>query len=272
MRVAAVAGQDREHPGAQHVGFRRRIGAGVGKRRAFEPARPQPRQVEKLDEVGQLPHRRGRTVRGPAHLHPTGHGLHPGARQKHFFALRHLQLRLTHRVIPPSHPKPVACLNSRAARSVATEVFRINAAGSSPRLCRESPLTPWRASTLGAAPGMGLSSPASASRRGWGLGRRPRVCRADCAAGYFAGLGGRRADFAALRVGWWRRLGGTQGRAVDADGDAAMLEAVEQCIDQGFVGEQLVPGGGLQIRGDDGRDAAVALIHQAEEGVGPARV
>ena len=48
------------------------------------------------------------------------------------------------------------------------------------------------------------------------------------------------------------RLRSAQGRAIDADGDAPMLEAIEPGVDEWLVGEQLVPSGGLQIRCDDG--------------------
>ena len=85
VRIAPVAGQHRQHPGAQHFGLARGIGAAVGQRAAFQPARPQPGQVEKLDEIGQLPHRRGRTFSLPAHLHSPRHRLHPSARQQHLF-------------------------------------------------------------------------------------------------------------------------------------------------------------------------------------------
>jgi hypothetical protein len=47
-----------------------------------------------------------------------------------------------------------------------------------------------------------------------------------------------------------------------------MLQAVEQRIDQGFFLEQLVPVGQIEIGRDDGRDAAVTLVHETEEGVG----
>jgi len=39
------------------------------------------------------------------------------------------------------------------------------------------------------------------------------------------------------RCGWVRSA---QGLAVDADGDAAMLESVEQGVDEWLIGEQLV--------------------------------
>ncbi len=98
----------------------------------------------------------------------------------------------------------------------------INAAGSSPRLCRESPLRPWRASTLGAAPGMGLSSPASASRRGWGLGRRPRVCKAECAADYFASLDWRRTHGEAARKPGVAAMRSSKGRSWRGLSNAAL--------------------------------------------------
>jgi hypothetical protein len=58
----------------------------------------------------------------------------------------------------------------------------INAAVSSPRLCRESPLTPWRAPTLKAVVGDGaFTSPTAASRRVRGLGQSPRICSSAAA-------------------------------------------------------------------------------------------
>ena len=100
VRIASVARQHRERPGPQHFRLGRRITTGVAQRGAFQPTTPQSRQVEKLDEVGQLPHRRRRTLRLPAHLHSACHRLHPRARQQHFLAFRQLQFRLTHRVTP----------------------------------------------------------------------------------------------------------------------------------------------------------------------------
>ena len=46
-----------------------------------------------------------------------------------------------------------------------------------------------------------------------------------------------------------------------------MLEAVEQGVDERFIGEQLVPVRRLSIRCDDSRYAAITLVHQPEEGV-----
>ena len=57
----------------------------------------------------------------------------------------------------------------------------INGPGLSARLCRESPLTPWKLPTLAEVAGDGFVSPATATWRMRGLGQRPRVC-ARCAA------------------------------------------------------------------------------------------
>lgn len=56
MGIAFVARQNREKARAQHFGIGRRIRAVEPLRSAFQPARPQPRQGRKFDEVGQLPH------------------------------------------------------------------------------------------------------------------------------------------------------------------------------------------------------------------------
>lgn len=112
MRVAPMPGQHRQQPGAQHFRLRRRIGAGVGEWTAFQPARPQPGQVEKLDEVGQLPQRRGGTLGFPTDLHSPRHRLHARTRHEHFFACQPLQFRLTHRVTPSCFSKTPACLIS----------------------------------------------------------------------------------------------------------------------------------------------------------------
>jgi len=62
-------------------------------------------------------------------------------------------------------------------------------------------------------------------------------------------------------------VGDAQRGAVDADGDAMMLQAVEQGIDQGLALEQLVPVRVVEVRGDDRGLARVAQVHELEEGV-----
>jgi len=47
-----------------------------------------------------------------------------------------------------------------------------------------------------------------------------------------------------------------------------MLQAIEQRIDQRLLVEQIIPAWQIEVGGDDSRDAVVALVHQAEEGVG----
>ena len=64
-----MARQDRQHPVPNTSALLGAFGLVVGQRTPILPARPQPRQRQKLDEVRQLPHRRGRAVRLPAHLH-----------------------------------------------------------------------------------------------------------------------------------------------------------------------------------------------------------
>src|SRR5271166_1651785 len=65
-----------------------------------------------------------------------------------------------------------------------------------------------------------------------------------------------------------RWLWAAQRRAVDADGNAMMLQAIEQRIDQRLLVEQVIPVRQIEVGGDDRRDAVVALIHQTEESVG----
>jgi len=58
---------------------------------------------------------------------------------------------------------------------------------------------------------------------------------------------------ATRRIGWgcaWR-LRAAQRRAVDADGDAMMLQAIEQRIDQRLLVEQIVPVRQIEVGGDD---------------------
>ena len=43
-------------------------------------------------------------------------------------------------------------------------------------------------------------------------------------------------------------IGNTQGRPVDADGDAVVLQAIEQRIDQRFALEEFVPIGIVEIK------------------------
>src|SRR6266566_8979214 len=115
----------------------------------------------------------------------------------------------------------------------------------------------------------------------WLPGARARLRRSDEAvacmkaswrgAGGLLGCGGP-ARRPARRGGARRRIRASQRRTVDADGDAVMLQAVEERIDQGLFLEQLVPLGQIEIGGDDGGDAVVALVHEAEEGVGLLRL
>ena len=112
--VASMTRQHREHPGAQHLRLAWRIRAVVTQRTAFQPTPPHSSQIEKLDEVRQLPHRRGRALRLPAHLHSARHRLHPSARQQHFFASCQLQFRLTHRVTPQIRRQTIVCRSSRS--------------------------------------------------------------------------------------------------------------------------------------------------------------
>jgi hypothetical protein len=78
-----------------------------------------------------------------------------------------------------------------------------------------------------------------------------------------------RASRLARRALWSgsRRFRASQRWTVDANSDAMMLQAVEQCIDQRFIVEQFIPTIEVEIRGDDGRDSAVAFIHETEEDV-----
>jgi len=56
-------------------------------------------------------------------------------------------------------------------------------------------------------------------------------------------------------------------RAVDTDGDAVMLQAVEQGVDHRLFLEEVVPFRCVEIGGNDRRDPVVARVHQSEEGV-----
>jgi hypothetical protein len=73
--------------------------------------------MQKLDEVGQLTHRRRCTFRLPTHLNLARHRLHASTRQKHFFVLLQLPFRLTHLVTSIIDQKTTDCLRfSRFAR------------------------------------------------------------------------------------------------------------------------------------------------------------
>src|SRR5271156_1551805 len=95
-------------------------------------------------------------------------------------------------------------------------------------------------------------------------GRGRRAARSRPRVVPVSGLGG-----AARRIGrrgrW--RIRAAQGRAVDTDGDAVMLQAIEQCVDQRLFVEQRVPVWQIEICSNDRGNPAVALIHQSEEGV-----
>ncbi len=56
-------------------------------------------------------------------------------------------------------------------------------------------------------------------------------------------------------------------RAVDADGDAVVFEAVQECIYEGFSLEEIVPFWVIKICGDERGFSTVAFSHQFEEGV-----
>src|SRR5271165_4119287 len=71
----------------------------------------------------------------------------------------------------------------------------------------------------------------------------------------------------ALR-GRGRRVWAAERGPIDADGDAMVLQPIDQGVDQGLLVEQIVPLGKVEVGGDDGGGAVVALIHQTEEGVG----
>ena len=59
----------------------------------------------------------------------------------------------------------------------------------------------------------------------------------------------------------------SKGRPVDAEGDAVMLETIEQGIDQGLALEQLVPVRIIQIGCDNRRAPGITQIHEFEKGV-----
>src|SRR5208283_5395840 len=71
----------------------------------------------------------------------------------------------------------------------------------------------------------------------------------------------------ALR-GRGRRVWAAERGPIDADGDAMVLQPIAQGVDQGLLVEQSGPVGKVEVGGDDGGGAVVALIHQTEEGVG----
>jgi hypothetical protein len=62
-------------------------------------------------------------------------------------------------------------------------------------------------------------------------------------------------------------LWSAQRLGIDFDGHAAVFEPVEQGIDEGFVGEQVIPFFLIEVGGDDGGLAAVAFAHEFEEGI-----
>lgn len=108
MRVAAVTGQHRQQPRAQNVLLARRVRTRVSQRAVGKPALPQPGRVQKLDEVRQLPQRRGRRALIPQHPNPAGRKLQTaGLRQ---FPVRHVPLAngLTHRVTSPRLNNPLS--------------------------------------------------------------------------------------------------------------------------------------------------------------------
>ena len=111
VRIAPVSSQDRQQPRPQHIGLARRVRARVMQRTAVAPTRPQAGQVQKFDEVRQLPQRRDRARAIPPHLHLAGRRLNARARQQPVLRLFALALCLTHRVTPPLRRKPRLCLH-----------------------------------------------------------------------------------------------------------------------------------------------------------------
>ena len=59
VRVAAMPIQGRQHPGAQHIDKRGRVGAGVAQRATLEPGLEQAACLQVLGEERQLTQRRG---------------------------------------------------------------------------------------------------------------------------------------------------------------------------------------------------------------------
>ncbi len=55
--------------------------------------------------------------------------------------------------------------------------------------------------------------------------------------------------------------------SVDAYGDTVVTQAIEECIDQWFAFEQVVPVGIIEVGCQDGRLAGVAQFHEFEERV-----
>ena len=85
-------------------------GLRVGQRVLFLPARPQPGECQKFDEIRQLPHRRGRARTLPAHLHPTTCRLQSCASGKYLPRLHQLAFRFTYRVTSVNVATASACL------------------------------------------------------------------------------------------------------------------------------------------------------------------
>ncbi len=61
--------------------------------------------------------------------------------------------------------------------------------------------------------------------------------------------------------------GGSERRSGYPDGNATVLEAIEEGIHEWFALEEIVPLGVVEIGCDDGRFSAVPLVHELEEGV-----
>ena len=56
--------------------------------------------------------------------------------------------------------------------------------------------------------------------------------------------------------------------AVNPDRDAVVFQPVKEPIHQGFLAEEVVPLGVIEVGGDDGRFSTVAFLHELEEDIG----
>ena len=61
--------------------------------------------------------------------------------------------------------------------------------------------------------------------------------------------------------------GCTERRAIDVDGDAVVVKAIQKGVDEVLSLEEVVPVGIEQIAGDDCRFLPIALTHEFKEGV-----
>ena len=96
----------------------------------------------------------------------------------------------------------------------------------------------------------------------WGFAGERRLVFGTTAAGSDLSWGIEDAEAGLRKDGPWMRM------VMPWCWRRSSNQQVQEGVDQGLVREEFIPGGRVQVGGDDGRGPPIAGVHQAEEGVG----